>query len=117
MVAEDHLNAQQFIHTTNAKLRVGSIIKPASELGHKSRWANAPGYDPSKVYISDADRPVHEVEHFGDHDYEVKPLGPIQRDPEWALLKKDYPDLSDEDVPGYHSYQTTRAKVIRKREY
>jgi hypothetical protein len=114
VTAGDHLG-QQFIHTTDAKLRPGDIVKSAAELGIKDRWPDNPGtYNPKHVYISHPDVDPAHIEQFGKHDYAVQPLGPVKRDQEYALYNRAF---VSGDNPAQHSYRTTSARVIGKHKW
>jgi len=112
--------AMPWYHNTDADLNPGDELLPAAERGHNSQWSEVPTYDPHSVYIYNNDFGDYYDSH-GKNQYEVEPLGPVNRDPEFETNKADYMDeledddvYSDNDVPGAHSHVTPRARVIRK---
>ena len=112
--------AMPWYHNTDAELNTGDELLPAAERGHHSQWADVPTYDPHSVYIYSDDFGDYYDSH-GKNQYEVEPLGPVSRDPEFETNKADYMDelddddvYSDNDVPGANSHVTPRARVIRK---
>jgi hypothetical protein len=101
-------------HSTDAELNPGDEILSATQRGYASPNKDMPGYNPNNVHIwhSDGDPVSYD---FGEHTYEVEPLGDINRDPEYEHNRRDAPkSWSDDQVPGYHSYVVPRARVKKK---
>lgn len=101
----------RYHHTTNADLKPGDTLLPASARGYQPSaengqwWADSPYYDPNFVYMYNPEKesPENFVD-FGTKTYEVKPVGKVRRDPEYANNREN----------AQHCYIAPRAVVVRR---
>lgn len=85
----------RYVHETDAVLSPGDLIVASATRGQVSRWADVPGYDPGRVYVTDAHDDAYDpgcVGHHGAHRYLVEPLGPVGADPEVEHWNRFYGD-------------------------
>lgn len=128
-----HRTAMPWYHNTDAELNPGDMLLPAAERGYHSPYLDADPddgiiYHPDKVYmyhhhgeptqeqLSDDNGPYSGTMGFGKNTYEVEPIGPTERDPEWQTNWDKWGDLYDNEteVPGAHDHMVPRARVVRK---
>lgn len=125
MTASDSLG-RQFIHSTEAELKPGDMIRPAAEIGHQSDYAGLKTYSPHHVYLNDHRVPPEEVEHLGRHTYQVEPVGHVERDPEYVRWKHGvvqgsrpagrgaFDRYDRVGLQGRYAYRAKAARVIGK---
>lgn len=138
-----HRTAMPWYHNTDAELNPGDMLLPAAERGHKSEWGSRstnaetgqstpiyPHYDPHSVYLYNEHGDPGDYEDFGQHRYEVEPIGATRPDPEHESMRQQALEelaevhgvsldeaeglLHEDDIGGMHSYVAPRARVIRK---
>lgn len=122
----------RYFHSTDAPLKPGDIIDPASVVGRSSGgnendpwgWSNSwEGYDPNYVYMWDHRMTEKSPDPGGwhpfledEHVYEVEPMGEVVQDPEGAALKAKYDETGDENYEPewYHPYSwaAPQARVV-----
>lgn len=119
----DLMRTATYFHNTFRDLNPGDELKPAAELGLSDRWPEDAYYSPHHVYMWHSDAMNHEDlpdvyhEEFGDHRYEVEPIGGAERDPERGSAREyersqGTPD--DEPLASDFTYRAPRARVVRK---
>ena len=137
--------AMPWYHNTDAELNPGDELLPASQRGHESEWGSQstnaetgqstplyPHYDPHSVYLYNEHGEPSDYEDFGQHRYEVEPIGQTRPDPEHESMRQQALEelaevhgvsldeakglLHEDDIGGMHSYVAPRARIVRKVE-